>query len=296
MSSREITIGTRGSELAMWQANFVKARLESFYTDLVVRIEKIKTTGDEIIDIPLAEIGDKGLFTKQIEAKLLSGDIDLAVHSLKDLQTTQPEGLTIGAVLERELPNDVLIAKNATSIAELPKGAVVASGSARRTSQLLNMRPDLNIVEIRGNVPTRLRKFDESGYDAMILAYAGLHRLGLDDRIAQIIPFEEMIPAVGQGAVAVEIRENDGEIAELLKALDHAETRVCITAERSFLRSLEGGCHVPIGALARLDGGEIVLDGFVGTADGATANRSTLRGRMESAEELGVELAGRLRI
>ncbi|MDQ3374679.1 MAG: hydroxymethylbilane synthase, partial [Acidobacteriota bacterium] len=201
-------IGSRGSDLALWQTRFVKAKLEELFPALKLEIEIIKTTGDKMLDVALAKIGDKGLFTRQIETALLNREIDLAVHSLKDLQTVQPEGLTIGAVLAREMPNDVLISKRYASIDDLPKGARVATGSLRRKSQLLHYRPDLQIFEIRGNVPTRIKKLEESNLDAMILAFAGVHRLGLDSYIKQIIPFETMLPAVGQGAMAVEIRSD----------------------------------------------------------------------------------------
>ena len=287
-------IGTRGSDLALWQANFVKNSLEDQFPDYNFEIKIIHTTGDEVLDVALSKIGDKGLFTRQIENELLKGGIDLAVHSLKDLQTEQPEGLAIGAVCKREIPNDVFISKNGASIDDLPEGAVVATGSLRRRSQLLHYRSDLKIAEIRGNLPTRFRKFDESELDGMILAYAGIYRLSFEERISQIIPFKVMLPAVGQGAVAVEIRTDDPRAAEVVGRLNHAETYTCITSERAFLRRLEGGCQVPIGAHATLEGEKVSLEGMVGTLDGTVVFREAVSGRVENAEALGTELANSL--
>lgn len=291
MLKRKLVIGSRGSDLALWQTEFVRKKLENSSPGLDLEIRIIKTTGDKMLDVALSKIGDKGLFTRQIETALLTGEIDLAVHSLKDLQTVQPENLTIGAVFERELANDVLIARDYASIDDLPRGAKVATGSLRRKSQLLNYRPDLEIFEIRGNVPTRLKKFAESGLDAMILAYAGLHRLGLDSFVKQIIPLEIMLPAVGQGAMAVEIRKTDDELAALLGALADEATTVCVRAERSFLRRLEGGCQVPIGANAVLREGRIYLEGMAGNLDGTVNLREKISGEMREAETLGRRLA-----
>lgn len=288
---RQFTIGSRGSQLALWQTNHVKATLERSFPSIKLEIKIIKTTGDKLLDVALAKIGDKGLFTKQIETALLSKEIDLAVHSLKDLQTVQPKGLIIGAVSERETPNDVLISKKHRSIDDLPTGAKVATGSLRRKSQLLHYRPDLQIFEIRGNVPTRIKKFEESNLDAMILAFAGLRRLNLDSHIAQIIGFETMLPAVGQGAMAVEIRSEDAELKKILEVLNDEKTAVCVTAERAFLRSLEGGCQVPIGAHAALRDGEIRLEGFVGNLDGSINLREKISGAKQKAENLGNRLA-----
>jgi hydroxymethylbilane synthase len=288
--NRTFVIGSRGSDLALWQANFVKDALVNKFPDHNFEIKIIRTTGDEVMDVALSKIGDKGLFTRQIESQLLSGSIDIAVHSLKDLQTEQPDGLTIGAVCLREMPNDILISKNG-KIDDLPQGAKVATGSLRRRSQLLNYRPDLEIVEIRGNVPTRLRKFDESDLDAMVLAYAGLHRLGFGERISQLIPFDIMLPAVGQGAVAVEVRDPDHEVLDVIASLNHRETRIAITAERAFLRRLEGGCQVPIGAYAALHEDELTLTGVVGSLDGKVMFRQTTSGELDEAETLGTQLA-----
>ena len=284
-------IGSRGSELALWQTNHVKAILEKHFPELNFEIKLIKTTGDKLLDVALAKIGDKGLFTKQIETALLSKEIDLAVHSLKDLQTVQPKNLIIGAISKRELANDVLISKKYPSIDELPNSAKVATGSLRRKSQLLHYRPDLQIFEIRGNVPTRIAKFEESDLDAMILAFAGVHRLDLDAHIAEIIPFEIMLPAVGQGAMAVEIREEDQDLKEILKVLNDAETEICAAAERAFLRSLEGGCQVPIGANAVLKDGKIYLEGMVGNLNGTVNWREKIVGAKDTAEMTGEHLA-----
>jgi hydroxymethylbilane synthase len=292
--SEKFVIGSRGSDLALWQANYVKTSLESLFPEDQFEIKIIHTTGDQVLDTALSKIGDKGLFTKQIEAALLDGSIDLAVHSLKDLQTEQPDGLVIGAVCERETPNDIFISKSGGSIDDLPEGARVATGSLRRRSQLLHYRPDIKIEEIRGNVPTRLRKFDESDLDGMILAYAGVYRLGLGDRISQIVPFEIMLPAVGQGAVAIEIRADDERTARVVSKLDHQPTRTCITAERAFLRRLEGGCQVPIGAHATLDAGNVTLEGMVGSLDGTVLFRERGSSKAEDAEALGTRLADEL--
>jgi hydroxymethylbilane synthase len=288
---RKFIIGSRGSELALWQTNHVKAALEQHFPELQLEVKIIKTTGDKMLDVALAKIGDKGLFTKQIETALLSREIDLAVHSLKDLQTVQPQGLVIGAVSKRETPNDVLIAKKYRSIDELPQNAKVATGSLRRRSQLLNYRPDLEIFEIRGNVPTRIKKFEESDLDAMILAFAGVHRLNLDAHISQIIPFEIMLPAVGQGAMAVEIRSEDVELKEFLQVLNDKETETCVKAERAFLRTLEGGCQVPIGANAIIENEEIHLEGMVGNLNGSVNWREKIVGASGDAENLGERLA-----
>jgi hydroxymethylbilane synthase len=284
-------IGSRGSDLALWQTNTIKSRLERRFPEAEFEIRIIKTTGDAILDTALSKIGDKGLFTRQIETALLEKEIDFAVHSLKDLPTAQPAGLRIAAVSARETPNDAFISKNFDKIQDLPANAKVATGSLRRRSQLLNFRPDLEIVEIRGNVPTRIEKFLASDFDAMILAFAGLNRLNLESHIRQIIPTEIMIPAVGQGVMAVEIREDDAETAALLGEINDAQVEACITAERAFLRSLEGGCQVPIGALAELDGEEIYLRGFVGDLNGAQIIRENLRGSRAEARALGERLA-----
>ena len=289
--TRKYVIGSRGSNLALWQANYVKASLETEFPDKNFEIKIIHTTGDEVLDVALSKIGDKGLFTRQIEAELLNGNIDFAVHSLKDLQTEQPAGLIIGAVCERELANDVLISKSAASLDDLSQGGRVATGSLRRRSQLLNYRPDLKIEEIRGNVPTRLRKFDESDLDGLILAYAGIHRLNLGERVKQIIPLDLLVPAVGQGAVAIEIREDEPDVRGLVARLNHEATRTCVAAERAFLRRLEGGCQVPIGGYATLTGNRLRLEGVVGNTDGTVVYRDQIEDDSSKAEEIGIRLA-----
>ena len=287
----KFTIGSRGSQLALWQTDYIKTHLEKRFPKAAFDVLIIKTTGDVMLDTALSKIGDKGLFTKQIEHALLNNQIDLAVHSLKDLPTTQPAKLRISAVSERETANDVLISKNFQSIEELPPNARVATGSLRRKSQLLHLRPDLEIVEIRGNVPTRIEKLLASDLDALILAFAGVHRLNLDSHIKQIIPTRIMLPAVGQGAMAVEIRADDLEIAEMLAEINDQSTEFCVTAERAFLRSLEGGCQVPIGGFAVLEANEIFLEGFVGSLTGAKIIRHSIRGNKTEAKNLGETLA-----
>jgi len=292
--NRSIIIGTRGSDLALWQANFVRSSLQDHFPETKFETRVISTTGDEVVDVALSKIGDKGLFTRQIETELLDGSIDLAVHSLKDLQTALPEDLSIGAICEREVPNDAFISRSGSPLEALPLGARVATGSLRRRSQLLNYRSDLNVEEIRGNVPTRLRKFDESGLDGIVLAYAGLLRLGFEQRITYLIPTEIMLPAVGQGAVAVEVNMTNRDVVEMVSKLDHPPTRICTRAERTFLKCLEGGCQVPIGGMASIESERLVLTGFVGSLDGAMVIRESVSGRVDLPEELGLRLAQRV--
>ncbi len=290
----KVVLGTRGSRLALWQTRFVAHLLQSFYPSLAFEIEIIETTGDAILEIALSKIGDKGLFTRQIEEKLLTGEIDLAVHSLKDLPTTLPENLKIGAVMMREIPDDVLISTKYTSINKLPPKAKVATGSLRRKSQLLAHRPDLQVVGIRGNVPSRIQKMENENLDGIILAFAGVHRLDLDSYIKQRIPYEIMLPAVAQGVIGLEIRENNPKISELLSPINDVNTETCILAERSFLRILEGGCQVPIGGNAVLKGDQITLRGFVGNADGSKTLRDAIAGKSSDAVDLGKKLARRM--
>lgn len=279
--STSLVIGSRGSQLALWQANHIKARLEALGVE--VRIEIIKTTGDKITDVPLAKVGGKGLFTKEIEEALLDGRIDLAVHSLKDLPTELPAGLTLAAVPERELPFDAMLGSR---LAEIKQGAKVGTSSLRRAAQLRALRPDLVIENIRGNLDTRIRKLDEGQYDAILLAAAGLRRLGWADRIAELLPPDVMCSAVGQGALAIETRDS-GEALEICRKLDHRETRACVTAERALLASLGGGCQVPIGAHASLDGGRLALRAIVAHPDGSTVLRHASEGAVDDAETLG---------
>jgi hydroxymethylbilane synthase len=289
--SRTIRVGTRRSKLALWQTEKVKDDLQARFPSLRIEIVEMSTVGDERLDVSLSKIGDKGLFTQELELAMFEGRIDCAVHSLKDLPTSLPDGLSIGAFTRRELPNDVLVSKSAKNIEELPKGALVATGSLRRTSQLLSLRSDLRIVGIRGNVPTRLSKFKASDCDGMILAYAGLKRLGLESDIAHLISVDQLTPAVGQGIIAVETRSEDSEVNDLFSAIDDREARICGCAERAFLRRLEGGCQVPIGALATLVDGRINLSTFIGSVDGAQSLRVTESGEASESEILGVTVA-----
>jgi hydroxymethylbilane synthase len=288
----KLTIASRGSQLALWQARWVEARLSELGHQC--HIEIIKTTGDKITDTPLAQLGattgGKGLFTKEIEEALLDGRADLAVHSLKDLPTELPKGLAIAAVPERDDPRDALIGR---TLAELESGETVGTSSLRRAAQLRRLRPDLRLESIRGNVDTRLRKLDEGQYAAIVLASAGLRRLGWADRIAEILPPETMCPAVGQGALAIETRA-DGPARAACAALDHADTNAAVAAERAFLRALGGGCQVPIGAYASVEGQRLHLHGLVIAPDGSQAVAGDSAGAAQAAEELGAALGAAL--
>lgn len=288
-------IGSRGSELALWQANFIKGELEKNNENISVEIKIIKTKGDKITDVALSKIGDKSLFTKELENELLKNEIDIAVHSLKDLQTQLPKGLKLAAVTERHPVEDVLIAKEKNvTLKTIKENGVVATGSLRRRSQLLNLRPDINVVELRGNVPTRIEKFLESDWDAIILARAGVERLGLEKNISSIISKNEILPAVGQGALGIEIREPDKDTAGILKPIHDQETLFAVLAERSLLRTLEGGCQVPIGTYSEIKGETLYLQAYVGSVNGKIAFRDNISGKKEDAEKLGNELANKL--
>jgi len=294
--SRALVIGSRGSKLALWQAEQARQRLLDLKPAIDVRIEIIKTTGDVKND-PLSVIGGKGVFTKELEDALLDGRIDMAVHSLKDLPTVLPEGLWISAICEREDARDALVLRSkveSASLAGLPVGAVVGTSSQRRLSQLKGQRGDVVVKDLRGNVDTRIRKLDEGQYDAVILATAGLVRLGLQDRISARISVAEMLPAVGQGAVAIETRSDNEFAVEATRMLDHHETRLSCLAERSFLRSLGGGCQFPIAAHAIVEGDSLKLDGLVAKPDGSEILRDTLSGPLVDPEALGSQLADRL--
>ncbi|MBS1233064.1 MAG: hemC [Nitrospirae bacterium] len=297
VKSNRITIGTRGSKLALWQAEYVKTQLQKLYPDLTVEILKIKTTGDKILDVPLAQVGGKGLFVKEIEEALLRHEADIAVHSMKDVPTDFPDGLHLAVVCEREDPRDALISQTQKSkikiqnFRDLPNGARVGTSSLRRSCQLLSLRPDLKIEQLRGNLDTRLRKLDEGQFDAIILATAGVKRLGLQDRITEILSPDISLPAIGQGAVGIECRINDEFVNDLISPLNHAETFVCVKAERAFLKKLEGGCQVPIAAHARLTDGRIVLDGLVGSISGDKIIKGHSEGEPGNAENLGIALA-----
>ena len=287
-----LTIGTRGSDLALWQSNNVATMLRESHPHLEVSLEVIETKGDKVLDVALSKIGDKGLFTKELERGLLEERVDLAVHSLKDMQTHLPEGLTLGAITERAAPEDVLVARSDMTIDNLPEGGTVATGSLRRRAQLLAFRPDLKVVDLRGNVPTRLQRYQENDWDGIILARAGLERLGLADAIAQVIPTDVMIPAVGQGALGIEIRDGDTKVASLLAPINHPVTRVAIEAERAFLRRLEGGCQAPIGAYATVHQDSVKLTGLIASLDGKEVVHDTVVGKPD--DEIGIKLAEEL--
>ncbi len=290
MTSR-IHIGTRGSKLALWQANWVKSRLEALHPSLTVELTIIKTKGDKILDVPLAKVGGKGLFVKEIEEALLEGRIDLAVHSMKDMPAEIPDGLCIGAVPERETPVDALISREGQALEELPRGARVGTSSLRRSSQLLRARPDLEIIPLRGNLDTRLRKLDEGRMDAIVLAGAGIRRLGLEERITQLLAPEIMLPAVGQGALCVETRAADAQIAPLVAPLEDQTTRLAVTAERAFLHRLEGGCQVPIAGHATLANNQLAICGLVSDLRGQTVYQETKNGPAAEAAAIGRHLA-----
>lgn len=292
--TQKITIGTRGSQLALWQTNWVKAEIEKRFPNVEVEVRIISTKGDRVLDVSLPKLGEqgKGLFTKELEDALLDSRVDLAVHSLKDLPTELPVGLHIGAICEREDVRDALVARDAIrSFNELPRGALLGTSSLRRQAQLRAARPDLVIEPVRGNVETRLRKLDEGKYDAIVLAAAGLHRLGYANRITEHLNEELMLPAVGQGALAVECREDDSVTAEIIRALDHQATRLACAAERAFLKGLGGGCLVPIAANATIESKEMTLNGLVASPDGSESIRGEQSGSFNDAELIGRQLA-----
>jgi len=284
-----LTIGSRGSQLALWQARWIQARLEGFGVES--RIEIIHTTGDKITDVALSKVGTKGLFTKEIEEALLNRSIDLAVHSLKDMPTELPAGLILAGIPEREDPRDALIGGRLASLAQR---AHVGTSSLRRAAQLRAMRPDLEISDIRGNLDTRLRKLDEGKYNAIVLASAGLRRLGWENRITELLDPAVMCPAVGQGALAVETREDSGEAHQICRRLDHMETRIAVTAERAVLAALGGGCQVPIGAHATLEGSTIRIRAIIVSPDGAQVIRKEASGLAADGATLGRALGDEL--
>ncbi|MDX2229891.1 MAG: hydroxymethylbilane synthase [Leptolyngbyaceae cyanobacterium bins.349] len=297
-STRTIRIGSRKSQLALVQTYWVKAQLEQAFPDLKFEVQTMNTQGDKILDVALAKIGDKGLFTKELEDGMLSGDTDFAVHSLKDLPTRLPEGLVLGCVTERENPADALVVHkqhNDKQLDTLPAGAVVGTSSLRRLAQLRHHYPHLSFKDVRGNLNTRLAKLDAGDYDALILAAAGLQRLDMADRIHQVIPAEISLHAVGQGALGIECRAGDEEILTLLKALEHQPTAYRCYAERAFLRELEGGCQVPIGVNTELDGDTLTLTGIVASLDGQRLVKDAISGAAATAEQLGTDLAQRMR-
>ncbi len=294
MAARTLRIATRKSPLALWQANFVKDRLEALYPDLRVELVPMSTQGDKILDTPLAKVGGKGLFVKELETAMLEGRADIAVHSMKDVPVEFPEGLGLHTICEREDPRDAFVSNRFKQIDELPQGAVVGTSSLRRQCQLRAARPDLVIRDLRGNVNTRLAKLDAGEYDAIILAAAGLKRLEMAHRITAFIEPEQSLPANGQGAVGIECRLDDVELHALLAPLEHTETRIRVLTERAMNRALQGGCQVPIGAYALVQGDEIWLRGLVGSPDGTQVIRDEIRGPLTDGEALGHTLAQRL--
>ncbi|MCG9481711.1 hydroxymethylbilane synthase [Acinetobacter pittii] len=291
---KTLKIATRQSPLALWQAEYIRARLQELHPDLTVELVKFVTQGDKILDTPLAKIGGKGLFVKELEAALLDGRADLAVHSMKDVPMALPEGLTLAVICEREDPFDAFVSNQFEKFADLPQGAKVGTSSLRRKSQILKQRPDLQIIDLRGNVGTRLAKLDEGQYDAIILASAGLKRLGLSERIRHCLTPDISLPAVGQGALGLECRAADQDVLALIQPLLHEETDVCVRAERAFNAYLEGGCQVPIAGYATLQNGQIHIEGRVGSADGQTLLRAELTDEANNAQQLGENLARNL--
>lgn len=291
MSSHEIRIGTRGSQLALYQANWVKDRLTEVHPHLHVTLMKIKTTGDKIQDAPLAKIGGKGLFVKEIEEALIQRKIDLAVHSIKDVPTEFPEGLHLAAITKREDPRDVFISKDGTLLKDLPRGAKIGTSSLRRQAQLLHFRGDFEMIPLRGNLDTRIRKLKTMDLDGVVLALAGVKRLNLEKNITEILPTEISLPAVGQGALGIETRIGDQETEGYLQFLNDPESSVAVSAERAFLKKLEGGCQVPIAAFGRMEGGILHIDGLVGRTDGKKLIRRHLEGPPREAEAMGTRLA-----
>ena len=289
-----IRIATRKSPLALWQAHFVQSRLQQLYPQLRVELLPMSTKGDKILDSPLAKVGGKGLFVKELEQAILAGDADIAVHSMKDVPVEFPEGLGLTIICERDDPRDAFVSTGFASIAELPAGSRVGTSSLRRQCQLRAQRPDLQVIDLRGNVNSRLAKLDAGEYDAILLAAAGLRRLGLHERISALLPAELSLPANGQGAVGIECRLDDNALLSLLAPLEHPQTRQRVLAERAMNRALQGGCQVPIGAYAELDGDTLWLRGLVGFPDGSRILRAELRGTASEPEALGQALAEQL--
>tara|TARA_R110000803_G_scaffold113618_5_gene182089 strand:+ start:77621 stop:78553 length:933 start_codon:yes stop_codon:yes gene_type:complete len=291
MTQQTVRIATRKSALALWQAEYVKAQLEHFHPGINVELVPMTTKGDIILDTPLAKVGGKGLFVKELEVAMLENRADIAVHSMKDVPVEFPEGLGLEIICPREDPRDAFVSNTINSLAELPQGAVVGTSSLRRQCQIKAMRPDLDIRDLRGNVNTRLKKLDNGEYDAIILAAAGLIRLEMPERIREYIAAEVMLPANGQGAVGIECRTDDATIKALLAPLGCEETRIRVIAERAMNRALEGGCQVPIGSYAVLNGQELHLRGLVGAVDGSEILTGEVRGKFDDAEQLGNQLA-----
>jgi hydroxymethylbilane synthase len=291
-----LKIGTRGSKLALAQSGWIKDKIEGKYPDLQVELVRIKTKGDKILNSPLNKIGGKGLFVKEIEDSLLKREVDLAVHSIKDVPAELPEGLYLPIFPEREDPRDAFLSMNYNSIADMPKGSTIGTGSLRRSSQLRHLRPDLDIVSLRGNVDTRIKKMEAGELDAIILASAGLRRLGLSDKIRQFLSYGEFLPAIGQGALGLELRRDDDHTHNFLGFLNHEPTELTVKAERAFLEKLQGGCQVPIGCNGRLQGEDIILGGMVAELDGSRIIRDEVKGSKDQPMDLGYTLAERLLI
>ncbi len=294
MKKDTIIIGTRSSKLALWQADYVMECLQKKYPELHVEKKLMTTKGDKILDAPLAKIGGKGLFTKELEQDMLAGGIDIAVHSLKDMPTEVPDGLIITAITKRCDPGDAFVSNKVASLAELPQGAVVGTSSLRRKAQLLHARPDLEVRDLRGNVNTRLKKLDAGEYDAAVLAVAGLRRLGFGGRITEVLPKSMILPAVGQGALAIEAREDDAETRELVAFLNDEATVACAKAERAFLSKVEGGCQVPVGVYATPEDGGLHVEAVIASLDGRRLYRDHVSGQVKDAEPLGTRLADKL--
>jgi len=287
----QLRIGTRASRLAVTQSNWVKDQIEKQYPDTTVELVRITTKGDKILDVPLAKVGGKGLFVKEIEDALLRKEVDIAVHSMKDVPTELPEGLHVAVVPVREVATDAFVSVKYKNFSELPQGATMGTSSLRRKAQLAALRPDLNIIDLRGNLDTRLKKMEEGQYDAIILAGAGLNRMHMQDRIASLFTPEEMLPAIGQGSLGLELRKSDAELLEGLQFLHDDHTATTVAAERAFLLRLEGGCQVPIGAHATLDNGVVRLTGLIASVDGKTILKESIEGTPEKASSLGTQLA-----
>ena len=289
-----LRIGTRGSKLALTQSEWVKKKIEGKHPHAQVQLVRIKTTGDKILDSPLAKIGGKGLFVKEIEEALLNKRVDLAVHSMKDVPAALPEGLILATFPEREDPHDAFVSIECPNLDQLPQGARVGTGSLRRAAQLLHIRPDLELLPLRGNVDTRLRKLEAGEFQAIILAAAGMRRLGFEGRISQLLSAEQILPAIGQGALGLEVRHDDDETIGLINFLNDEETQVTVKAERAFLKELEGGCQVPMAAFSRLNGGRLDLEGLVAELDGSKIIRDRITGARNEAEDMGIRLARRI--
>ena len=289
-----IKIGTRGSKLALWQANWVKSVLEKKFPSTPIELIIIKTQGDKILDVPLAKVGGKGLFVKEIEQALLARRIDIAVHSMKDMPADIPQGLCIGAIPERENPADVFISRNGAGFNDLAAGSVIGTSSLRRSAQLLHARPDIVIRSIRGNLDTRLKKLESENYDALVLAAAGVKRLNFEHKITEYLDLDFMLPAIGQGALCIETRKNDAIVGPLVASLDHAATRAVVAGERAFLNRLEGGCQVPIAGHGRINEKQFALTALVAEIDGTRVIKGEKTGPLNSSENIGIDLAEEL--